>query len=466
MKVKQNVKLPSGALIAWYGDDFTGSAAVMEVLSFAGLPSVLFLNIPTTTQLEKFSNVCGIGIAGTARSHSTEWMEHNLPPVFEYLKAQNTPIVHYKVCSTFDSSPVIGSIGRAIDLAQPIFQNRWTPLLLAAPAIRRYQCFGHLFAGAFEGVFRLDRHPVMTRHPVTPMTESDVGRHLAQQTDIPVGLIDLEVLESPEKIIQLLQDADKSIISIDTIAESDLTRAGQLIWENCGKGLFVVGSQGIEYALVNYWREIGYLAAFKEPEGIAPCKNIVVVSGSVSSTTAEQIEWALQHGFVAVQFDTTAVLASTEVYEKAISKTLDMAMAALGSGKDPIIFTARGPDDPAVQFFREGVLHSNISIDEANSRIGIALGTILDRCLRRSGVRRAVISGGDTSGFATQQLGVYALTALAPTIPGAAIFRAYSEKSDYLNLQLALKGGQMGTIDYFGWIKQGGGVAGKRRTTA
>lgn len=24
--------------ITWYGDDFTGSAAVMEVLAFAGLP--------------------------------------------------------------------------------------------------------------------------------------------------------------------------------------------------------------------------------------------------------------------------------------------------------------------------------------------------------------------------------------------------------------------------------------------
>ena len=29
---------------------------------------------------------------------------------------------------------------------------------------------------------RLDRHPVMARHPVTPMDEADVGRHLARQT--------------------------------------------------------------------------------------------------------------------------------------------------------------------------------------------------------------------------------------------------------------------------------------------
>ena len=46
--------LPDGLLVAWYGDDFTGSAAVMEVLTFAGLPSVLFLDLPTPEQLARF----------------------------------------------------------------------------------------------------------------------------------------------------------------------------------------------------------------------------------------------------------------------------------------------------------------------------------------------------------------------------------------------------------------------------
>ncbi|WP_039966012.1 nucleotide-binding domain containing protein [Roseobacter sp. MED193] len=71
-------------------------------------------------------------------------------------------------------------------------------------------------------------------------------------------------------------------------------------------------------------------------------------------------------------------------------------------------------------------------------------------------MRRAVVSGGDTSGHATRQLGIYALTALAPTIPGAALFQAHAE-GPMDGLQLALKGGQMGSHDYFGWIRSGGG---------
>ncbi len=463
MNLKSKNNLPEGLLVAWYGDDFTGSAAVMEVLSFAGLPSVLFLDVPTPDQLAAFQDIRSIGIAGTARSHSPDWMAKNLPPIFNYLKSLDAPITHYKVCSTFDSSPRVGSIGQAIDLAQPIFESKWIPLLLAAPAIRRYQSFGHLFAAAPGGVFRLDRHPVMTRHPVTPMTESDVARHLAKQTDRPIGLIDLEMLID-KKPVQLRDETGK-IFAIDSMTESDLTRAGQLIWENRDTHLFAVGSQGVEYALVNYWHETGQLVPKKEPEGISTSDNMVVVSGSVSPVTQEQIEWSLQNGFSAVQFDATAVLADKTVCNNAVSQTVNMAIAALDSGKDPIIYTACGPDDPAVQNFRKTIADAGISADVANNRVGTTLGIILDKVLLHSGIRRAVISGGDTSGHATQQLGIYALTALAPTIPGAALFQAHSKKTEYHNLQLALKGGQMGTIDYFGWIKQGGGTAWKRRTT-
>ena len=57
------------------------------------------------------------------------------------------------------------------------------PLILGAPAIGRWQAFGNLFARAGDGIHRLDRHPTMARHPVTPMDEADVTAHLARQTE-------------------------------------------------------------------------------------------------------------------------------------------------------------------------------------------------------------------------------------------------------------------------------------------
>ena len=38
-------------LLTWYGDDFTGSGAVMETLEKGGVPSVLFLQVPDAALL-------------------------------------------------------------------------------------------------------------------------------------------------------------------------------------------------------------------------------------------------------------------------------------------------------------------------------------------------------------------------------------------------------------------------------
>lgn len=452
--------LPQGTLVAWYGDDFTGSAAVMEVLAFSGLPSVLYLGVPTQQQSSRFRNVRGIGIAGTARSHSPSWMRKHLPAIYKYLKSLRAPVNQYKVCSTLDSSPAIGSIGCAIDIAQDVFDSPWIPLFVAAPVMRRYQAFGHFFAGAPGGVFRLDRHPVMSRHPVTPMTESDVNLHLSLQTNRHTGLVDLEALTCASAALSRLEHERSSgaeIIAIDTVSPADLEIVGGLIWSSRDGGLFVVGSQGIEYALVAHWQSKGFIPHTQAPGGVGEVETIVVVSGSVSATTKEQIEWSLANGFKGIALDAACICRGDSAANNAIDHAIDRALQAIRMKASPIVYTACGPDDPAVIRFRDAVQASGMSAEMANQRIGIALGRIVNETLRQSDLRRAVISGGDTSGHATAQLGIYALTALAPTIPGAALFQAHSEDPQVDGLQLALKGGQMGTRDYFDWIRRGGG---------
>ncbi|MEM8662747.1 MAG: four-carbon acid sugar kinase family protein, partial [Pseudomonadota bacterium] len=87
------MSLPEGPLVAWYGDDFTGAAAVMEVLTFAGFPSVLFFDVPDAAQLVRFGALRGIGIAGEARSKSPAWMAEHLPPIYRALRETGAPIV-------------------------------------------------------------------------------------------------------------------------------------------------------------------------------------------------------------------------------------------------------------------------------------------------------------------------------------------------------------------------------------
>jgi 3-oxoisoapionate kinase len=436
--------LPLGPLVAFYGDDFTGSAAVMEVLAFAGLDTVLFLDIPSEADLDCFASARAIGIAGIARSQGTDWLDNSLPPIFAALDSLGAPLVHYKVCSTFDSSPTIGSIGRAIERAQD-YWGGWHPLLVAAPVMQRYQAFGQLFANAGSEVFRLDRHPVMRRHPTTPMDEADVRVHLARQTELPIGLISLADWRRDRGSDALVREtgAGCRILAFDAIDEADMEAAGALIWQHRGERIFAVGSQGVEYALVAHWRASGDLPSVSPPTSAGRHDRIIAVSGSVSATTAAQIDWAAVNGFAPISLDAETLLRDDP------SATIIAALKAFDAGHSPLIHSARGPDDPNVAAIQR------LGRPDAASRIGAMLGDILADLIARTGLKRAVISGGDTSGQAAQKLGVYAFTALAPTIAGAALLKAH--RRDGTTLELALKGGQMGTEDYFGWIRDGGG---------
>ena len=451
--------LPPGPLLAYYGDDFTGSAAVMEVMSFAGLDSVMFLAPPSPERLAAFADRRCIGIAGIARSKSPEWMDEHLPAIFAALAGIGAPLIHYKTCSTFDSAPQIGSIGRAIDLGVATLAPDWVPLLVAAPAIGRYQLFGNLFATVGGVGHRLDRHPVMARHPVTPMDEADLTRHLARQTDCRIGLIDLPTLQQgkAQAALATLQDDDSPILLIDGIDESSLAAAGRLIWEDREACRFVAGSQGIEYALVAHWRAAGLIPRSPPAMRVAAVERIAVVSGSCSPVTAGQIAHAQSHGFAAIRLDATRAV-DAAAWETECGRAIAAALDALGQGVSPLIFTAQGPDDHAVPALTDACHSAGVEMATINDRIGAGLGAILGAILDASGLTRALIAGGDTSGHATLALGVDALSAIAEIAPGSPLCQAYADNTRRDGLELALKGGQIGGIDYFSAVRAGGPI--------
>lgn len=439
-------------LVGWVGDDFTGAAAVMEVLSFAGLPSLLFLAPPKEDELADCEGLAAIGIATLARSKSPDWMAEHLPPLYRFMDEVGAGLVHYKICSTLDSAPHVGSIGKAIELGREIFGAAGVPVVTAAPELRRYQAFGSLFCSAMDRVYRLDRHPVMAHHPVTPMAEADVARHLAHQTEIETGCVDLEDLAAGRGAERL--GSAGNIWSVDMMNEDHQAAVGELLWEGRKERRFVVGSQGIEYALVSYLQASGQLDSDKTPDGLGANPRIAVVSGSVSPISAAQIGWARANGFTTIRLGAADICRGGDRAEAAEAEAFDAARAALDAGAPPLIFTAEGPDDPAT-----AEVDAVAGDDPAGAQelIGKALGRLLRRLIVEMDLTRVAVSGGDTSGHACEALGIYALEAVAPTIPGAAINRARA-KGRMNGLEIALKGGQMGSPDFFGWVREGGGV--------
>lgn len=398
-------------------------------------------------------------MAGVARSRSPAWMERELPRIFEAMAALNAPVSHYKICSTLDSAPHVGSIGVAMDLAIPVLGGRWHPLLVAAPAIGRYQAFGNLFAVASGQVCRLDRHPTMRRHPVTPMDEADVRLHLSRQTRREIGLVDLTDLKSPvlaNNSLEAQLGGGREIVALDVLDEESLAAAGELIWTNRGKRLLAVGSQGIEYALIAHWRKAGAIGAAPVTPSAVPVERIAVASGSCSPDTAVQIDFAREHGFRTIRVG-VALATDPAAWASEMERLAAEACCMIGEGHDPLLLTAEGPDDPSVAAFNEAIAAAGADPQEVNARLGTGLGTVLGRVLSRTRLARGILAGGDTSGYGAMALRIEALTALAPTVPGAALFKAHGRNLVVPHLEVALKGGQMGTPDYFQWIKMGGG---------
>jgi uncharacterized protein YgbK (DUF1537 family) len=442
----------SNLLLSYYGDDFTGSTDVMEALASNGVPTALFLGIPSEVMLERFKHCRAIGIAGTSRSETPQWMDEHLTPVFEWLKSLDATMCHYKVCSTFDSSAKIGNIGKAIEIGKALFEQSVVPVVVGAPQLKRYTAFGHLFA-AYQGeVFRIDRHPVMSRHPVTPMDEADLAAHLSRQTSLPVSLADLVTIRAADADarIDALTGGKDGILLLDVDSPETQTAAGHQLWRVASKGnAFVAGSSGVEYALLKAWRNDSLIG--ERPEFALPGKvdRLAVVSGSVSPTTERQIRRATAEGFDGIDLNPLALVG--ENAEQALDTAVAAGVASLQAGRSVILHTALGPSaDCGGDIDR---------IPGARHRLGQALGTILRRLIEQEKLSRAVIAGGDTSSHALKELRVEALTTLLPLpqTPGSPLCTAHGSYAPTNGLQIALKGGQVGTDGYFAQIRDGRG---------
>ena len=421
-------------LYAFYGDDFTGSTDVLEQLAEGGVPAVLFLREPDATLRARFPEARAIGLAGDSRSRSPDWMEAHLPGA--YASLGNAEIVHYKTCSTFDSSPHTGSIGRALDLGVTAFGGP-AAIVVAAPHLRRYVAFGTLFAAAGEVVYRIDRHPTMSRHPVTPMHEADLIRHLAGQTDARISLVPLDRIQAGEAAAAFAEARDADAVLFDGVSMDDLAATGAVL---ASRGVrFAVGSSGVTRALVLAWRAGGRIAGEPAAVRAAEVDRLLVVSGSCSPVTAAQIARAPADGYAAIRADVDALLRGESAEEE---RLVDAANDALASSGRVVVHSAEGPLGSVAP--------------AAGDRLGAALGRVAGVAIRQAGLRRILFAGGDTSSHGVAQLGIDALTWAAPIERGAPLVRAHADDPAIDGLELVLKGGQMGGEGFFEAVRRGG----------
>lgn len=450
--------------VCWYGDDFTGATDTLAEVARAGLRSLLFLSVPSSAQLKRAGPLDAIGIAGAARGMAPAEMTDELRAVGAFMASIGARVLHYKCCSTFDSAPHVGSIGVAVRELRRHFANPIVPIVGGQPSIGRYCSFGNLFAraGSAPEVHRIDRHPVMSVHPVTPMHEADLRRHLAAQgleglRSVPhvaypsVLGVGAEASADPgansvgasiagsgahsassstalDAWIDEVIESTNGPVLLDLVDESQLAVIGRLIQRAASRApLLAVGPSSVQQALARARSadHVGTVPATPLGPANGP---VLVVAGSLSPVTARQIAACESYTRQPLQ---VARLLTDDNYT---AQQVALAAATLAEGRNVLAHT----DKPA------GAVTADQTAATARATAKLVADIVRTSAHAGHRLNRIGIAGGDTSSQATLALGLWGLAFRCVLAPGVTVSVANSDDPATDGVELMLKGGQMG----------------------
>lgn len=431
-------------LLVFYGDDFTGSTDLVLQYRRFGLEGVIFLGLPTSDQLS--AAAAGhpvVGIAGVTRALGPSAITAAIEPAFRRLAGLDPDVIQYKVCSTADSSPAVGSFAPAIRLGREITGQHPVPVVVAQPNLGRYTVFSNHFAVDRGTVYRLDRQPVMSRHPVTPMREADLRRHLELQLEEPVGAVTVNDLRAPDRGAACLAAAREhglAAVVVDALTDQDLERAGRMLLDSAEGGpAFAVGSGGLATGIA------AALGRHQKPESspVTPVQGpCLAVSGSCSPSTGDQIRHAVAHGWHGVRLDLSSGAAPSS---DNLDEVTEKAHRALAAGRSVVIYTCG-----------DGEQVSRPLVDV--NTVASALASVVHACRERVDLPRVVVAGGDTSGHVVTALGATAMK--SKSVIGDTLLCELEATSPTIHgLEVVLKGGQIGAIDFFERVRLGDGAS-------
>lgn len=433
-------------LAAFYGDDFTGSTENLAQFSRHGLRCRLFFSSAGHEAiLDMAPTLDVVGLAGTARGLTLASMTEEVEPALAVLEALAPRLMQFKVCSTFDSSPTVGSIGHVMELARQRWHDCALPVLPATPAFGRFTAFSHLFTRYQGEICRLDQNPAMAHHPSTPMTEADLRRHLATQTTIAPAAVTLLDYRTPDAGWQALQSATEAecFAVLDATDQAELQHAAELILRLAEqRPTLAVAAQG-------YADAMGRILARDLPRrqplpttypGVA---RLLVLSGSCSPQTRGQLAHFESRGGVILS------LPPEEALHDAPDLARRLAAQVVGLFSEDL--------DVAVATTRSD---ADVVTDISTERLATAVGEVfalLTHELRDAGdLHRVVFAGGDTSSHAMRQVGAEALELVAfDEDQGGHLCRLIATGSAINELEVVLKGGQIGGEEFFSRVKRG-----------
>ena len=417
-------------------DDFTGATDVASMLVRAGMHTVQVLGVPEGG----LPHADAVVIALKTRTIAPADAVAQSLAALEALRGAGARQIYFKFCSTFDSTPQ-GNIGPVADALMAALGTDFTIACPAFPENGRTVFKGHLFVG---DVLLSDSG--MRHHPLTPMTDANLVRVLQAQTGQTVGLLRHDALDggatvAQQRIEQLRAEGVKIAIADAVHNDHLLTLA-----EACADLPLITAGSGVALGLPPAYARRGWFTPNANAAELdALHGSSAVVSGSCSEATNAQVAQWLGAGRTGLQIDPLALHEGRQTADGVLAH----AVEAIARGPVLVYATAAPESVRAVQ--------QALGVQAAGELVEQALAHIA-KGLVQAGVRRLVVAGGETSGAVVQALGVQQLRIGAPICPGVPWTQAALPDSGEA-VQLALKSGNFGGLDFFAQALQQAGVA-------
>lgn len=404
-------------------DDLTGGLELASMLAGGGVDCAF---VTTPALVSANSRAEAIVIAQKTRVIPAAEAVEVFDRGARALLAAGARQLFFKYCATFDSTDQ-GNIGPCAELLHKLTGATLTAFCPSFPEVGRRVFQGHLFVGD-----RLVSESPKRFDPLTPMTDPDLVRVLQRQTSMRVGLIPHQVVRAgPEEMRRWVDElvAAKIAFAIgDATGPEDLAALAALTvdWP------LMTGNSSIAEYYPALWRERGWLPSNRgRPRLPAVEGAAVVLAGSCADRTFEQLAEFGRHRPV-LSIDLRAAMEGRDVAAEAA----DWARAHLADG--PVAIATSAPPD---EVERIQALAGREGAAALAERI---LSEVAVR-LRSAGVRRFLISGGETSGAVLERLEIQQLRVSAYQGPGIARAVTLGDRP----LAVCLKSGKLGPVEMF-----------------
>ncbi len=406
-------------------DDYTGASDLAGTFAGAGLRVVQTIGVPPGDLA--LPEVDAVVVALKSRSIPAERAVALSLAADAWLRGRGAGHVLFKVCSTFDSTDA-GNIGPVTDALAA--RAGAVPLVCPAfPRNRRTVYRGHLFVGDD----RLDESPLKD-HPLNPMRDSSLVRTLARQSARPVGLIPIETVEEGVEAVlarasALAAEGHGSIV-IDAVLDRHLDVLGRAALASpVSTGASGLGL-GLARAVAARAGAAPAAAAPSARDAAAP--GTLMLAGSCSAATLEQIDRAEAGGVPVLRLDVDALMAGGDTAGAAA-----WARERLARGP-ALLATSRPPADVAALQRRFGAAAVSERLESALAGLAAALAADLSRL---------IVAGGETSGAVVDRLGCQAFALGAEIAAGVPLLTVLGAR--HAGLGLVLKSGNFGGADFF-----------------